>query len=362
MCEDASTQAGQAEDEVLATAQPSGDVPPASDEGTAATLEELAAPEDSTMPEDFSIPEASAASAATAAALTPMQEKLRDILIAQGRADENADFTAIDAHLDESTFGGRIAEQVGGADLSAEREENQSEKDKAMAEGAKVKDWKTALSEMSFNQRVEATLESMSRRPAVREIMTDLLKYCRTQRQVDEAEAWISQHRNFEKLRQSPHQYIFFMQRTGALAQTEYDSDGVLITDDMRDELRELGVPEEEIEDMEVEWRVQTTDVGEEALRQSDPKDKIRKLLGEKLSRRATYDKVISFCEQPRSMEEIFQYLQGDPGLEVNAQGIMQCQPSAYVSHLEEAGALVWDKGGWRLTKEGAQLLKTIRH
>lgn len=228
-----------------------------------------------------------------------------------------------------------------------------------MEAAAHARDWKGHLAGMSFEQRVEATIECFGRRRSTAAIERDLLEFCRQERSVEEAEAHVSAHERFAANGMSAHQYLFFMQRTGALEEREYDSEGVLITDEMRQELRDLDCPEEEIEDLAVEWNVVTTDVGEEALKRDDPLKKAERLFAQKASRRATYNRVIRYLKEPHSMDEIFQLLQGDPGLEVNAQGVMGCQPSAYVSHLEDAGILTWN-GKWKLTKAGEVLLGTL--
>ncbi|MBE6466489.1 hypothetical protein [Denitrobacterium detoxificans] len=285
--------------------------------------------------------------------------RLREILVTQKRLD--ADTPLEDAMTTESfTFAGNVAEQVGGADLSDEHRKAQADADEAMARAARVQDWKAKLSGMSHNERVEATLECFSRRRQFTAVLKDLLEYCREERTLENAEEHIQQHEYYEKNGQSAHRYLFFMQRTGAIEEREYDCDGLPITTAMRQELLDTGATEEELEDLTAEWRYLTTDVGKEALQRDCPSLKFEKLIASKAARRATYNRVIEFCESPRSMDEIFQFLQGDPGLEVNAQGIMGCQPSAYVSHLEDAGVLVWRNGGWNLTRAGVEILKTL--
>lgn len=293
------------------------------------------------------------------AGVAQSDERLRQILVAQGRLDECTPLE--DALMPaDYTFAGNVADQVGGADLSDERADRDSEQADAMAAAAQVRDWKARLAGMGFEERVDDTLECFSRRRQVTAILKDLLEYCREERTLEDAEAHIRVHANFEANRQSEHQYILFMLRTGALAENEYDSDGLLITADMRQELIDLGATDEELEDLTVEWRYLTTDVGAEALQRDDPLRKVKELFAAKATRQATYKRVIDFCETPRSMDEIFQFLKGDPGLEVNAQGIMGCQPSVYVSKLEDAGVLVWKQGGWQLSLAGKAILSAF--
>lgn len=292
-------------------------------------------------------------------AIAQTDEKLRQILVAQGRLEDGTSLEDAVTSADY-TFASNVASQVGGAELSDERRKPESDQDDVMAKAARARDWKARLAGMSHDDRVADTVECFSRRRQYAAVTKDLLVYCREERALADVEAHIRKHANYEKNHQSEHQYILFMQRTGALEEREYDSDGLLITDSMRRELFDLGATEEELEDLTVEWRYLTTDVGEEALCQDDPMRKFKKLFAAKATRKATYKRVIDFCETPRSMDEIFQFLKGDPGLEVNAQGIMGRQPSAYVSSLEDAGVLVWREGGWRLTKAGAAIMRML--
>lgn len=261
-------------------------------------------------------------------------------------------------------FGGRVASQVG-ADLSGDRDEEAKEQldehEQAMREAARPQDWKAKLAEMDHAARVEATLECLGRKNNQKEILYDLLVFCETEREESEAEAFLEAHKRFADGYHSAHKYLFFMQRTGAIEEREYDSDGVLITDEMRDELREAGAPEEEIEDLAVEWRFITTEAGREAVAHFDPADRTREMLaGQKDSRHPTFARLLTFCETPRSLDEITTFLAGDPGLEKDPRtGVMHMQPSAYIGKLDQAGALTWE-GGWKTTPGGMEVLKGL--
>ena len=260
-------------------------------------------------------------------------------------------------------FGARVANQVG-ADMSGDHDEEARELDEhelAMRAAARPQDWQSRLAGMDHAARVEATLECLRRKNNQKEILTDLLVFCQTEREEQETEAFLEAHKQFPDGYHSAHKYLFFMQRTGAIEEREYDSDGVLITDEMRDELREAGAPEEEIEDLAVEWRFITTDAGNEALERFNPADRTRAMLGaQKESRHPTFARLLTFCETPRSLADITTFLADDPGLERDPRtGVMRMQPSAYIGKLDEAGALTWE-GGWKTTPGGMEVLETL--
>lgn len=263
----------------------------------------------------------------------------------------------------ELEFGARVANQVG-ADMSGDHDEESREPDEhelAMREAARPQDWQSRLAAMDHDARVEATLECLRRKNNQKEILADLLVFCQIEREEQETEAFLEAHKQFADGYHSAHKYLFFMQRTGAIEEREYDSDGVLITEEMREELRSMGAPEEEVEDMAVEWRFITTDAGNEALERFNPTDRTRAMLSaQKESRHPTFARLLEFCETPRSLADITTFLADDPGLEKDPRtGVMHMQPSAYIGKLDEAGALTWE-GGWKTTPGGMEVLETL--
>lgn len=266
----------------------------------------------------------------------------------------------------EFEFGAKVAEQIG-ADLSGDRDEEGKQKtldehEIAMREAARPQNWKAQLAAMSHEERVDAVLECLGRKNNQKEILYDLLVFCSTERGEQETEAFLEGHKQFADGYHSAHKYLFFMQRTGGIEEREYDSDGALITDAMRDELRAMGESEEDIEDLAVEWRFMITEVGREALERFNPTDRTRDMLAQqKESRHPTFKRLLEFCsEQPRSLDEITTFLAADPGLEKDPRtGVMHMQPSAYIGKLDQAGALTWE-GGWKTTPGGMEVLETL--
>ena len=128
-----------------------------------------------------------------------------------------------------------------------------------------------------------------------------------------------------------------------------------------RDELRELGATEDEVAAVAASWHLVTTEVGEVALQSFDPAQRTREmLLTQKESRLSTYHRLLEFCEQPRSLTEISEFLKDDPGLEIDPKtGVIGMQPNAYIGKLDQAGALTWE-GGWKTTAGGMEVLESI--
>lgn len=262
-------------------------------------------------------------------------------------------------------FGGMLASQIG-ADMSDERDGKKKdpeelEREEAMRAAARPQDWKAKLAEMDFEARVDATVECLGRKNNQKEILGDLLEFCREERTEEETEAFLQGHKQFADGYHSASKYLLFMQRTGAIEELEYDCEGVLITDEMRDELRELGAPEEEITELAVEWHYRLTDAGEEALNRFNPVDRTRAMLEtQAVSRHASYARLLEFCETPRSLQEITTFMANDPGLERDPRtGVMHMQPSAYIGKLDQAGALTWENG-WKTTAGGMEVLSTM--
>ena len=110
-----------------------------------------------------------------------------------------------------------------------------------------------------------------------------------------------------------------------------------------------------------VEWRVVTTAAGLEALEATDARGQLRTLLAAQAEHRyAAYLDVLTFCEEPRTMAEISEFLIDNPGLEIDDRGVVNMQPNAYIGKLDKAGALVWSGSGWQTTKEALEVLDTL--
>ena len=117
----------------------------------------------------------------------------------------------------------------------------------------------------------------------------------------------------------------------------------------------------EDPEDRIVEWRIMITDAGREALESTDARGRLRTLLeGQAQDRYDAYLALITFCEEPRTLAEISEFLIGNPGLEIDDRGIIHMQPNAYIGKLDTAGALVWTGEGWQATPQALEVLESL--
>lgn len=316
--------------------------------------------------------------------------------------------------------------------------------------------WQERLDAMTFDERVEATVEALHRRPAYARVMRATLEYCREERRSEDVEDYIKTLEDFTANRQSPRRYVFFLMRTGALAELGYDADGNVVDENsvaaVQEELtpkptdpdsdadideteqhvadeaaQEQGAEEsedfaaadtngsddeapctaeevsdaatiasdaegaedagaadadaavegadadqpaaeaepEDPQDRIVEWRLIVTDVGLAALEATDHRTLLRDLLSSQARHRfEAYTDLITFCEEPHSLDDIIKFLNENhlPGLEIDSRGIMGIQPNAYISKLENAGALTWDGAlkCWKTTREALEVLETL--
>lgn len=312
-------------------------------------------------------------------------------------------------------FGRKVAEGVEGASPSGDPEERERtaleiERDQRMEQAARVDDWQGRLDGMSHEERVRATLDCLGRRPSYARVLRAVLDYCREERDSGEVESYIETLPDFAANRQSARRYVFFLMRTGALAEVGYDADGNPVDERavqaVQDELAstptsdtdadtdgteepaqaegasdtepaeasgelasgpaaqegfEIAEPVVDPSDSIVAWRLSTTAAGVEALEATDARNQLKTLLADQVEDRyAAYLDVLTFCEEPRALAEISEFLIGNPGLEIDDRGVVNMQPNAYIGKLDKAGALVWTGEGWQTTKEALQVLDTI--
>ena len=88
---------------------------------------------------------------------------------------------------------------------------------------------------------------------------------------------------------------------------------------------------------------------------------RLRDLLQDQVpDRYDAYLALITFCEEPRTLTEISEFLIGNPGLEIDDRGIIHMQPNAYIGKLDTAGALVWTGEGWQSTPQALEVIETL--
>lgn len=211
--------------------------------------------------------------------------------------------------------------------------------------------------ELTFEERVERCTKTVTRTSRYREILRKTLVYCRTRRPLPEVEERIMGYPEYEYAAQNPYRLIRFLVDAEGLALLEMDEEGEVVTPE-----RKVGLTEDEVDDLVVEFQLETTEVGDEVARRLEPHTRIADLLRQFPIRFDSYREVMDFCMEPRSIKEINKLFEGR---DLRALGTMHSdttiaiQPSVFVDKLEKAGAMYWD-GKWKLTPEGRVFLEGI--
>ena len=273
----------------------------------------------------------------------------------------------IDAHaLEGYEFGGRVACQTGAA-LTEDRREHEgsgslSVDDARRQDAARAHDYKKDLEPLSFDERVEKTMDCLERRASYRNILYGLLRFCCADRSYEEAEAYVEGFPEYKENRQLARRYVSFLLRTGAIEETELDENGLPITERERQVALDEGLAPEDLDLLVCDWSLGTTDVGREALDRFSPARRLRSLVEsyDSVSVR-TCAHVLDVCRTRRSIADINRLLAADPGLKRDSHtGVMGLQPSSYVNKLDHAGGLEWNDG-WKTTEEGERILEELR-
>jgi hypothetical protein len=208
--------------------------------------------------------------------------------------------------------------------------------------------------ELSFDEKVEKCKTCVLRTNRFREILRKTLVFCIERKQLHAVEEEIQTYPEYEAAAQNPYRLIRFLTENYGLDMLEMDEEGEVVTPE-----RKVGLTEDEIDDLIVEFQLETTDVGKEVARQLEPKSRIASLLREFPVRLNSYRNVMSFCKEPKTMKEINALFEN---VDLKALGTMHSddtiaiQPSVFVDKLEKAGAMYWD-GKWKLTVEGLAFL-----
>lgn len=209
--------------------------------------------------------------------------------------------------------------------------------------------------ELTFDEKVEQCMKTVMRSNRFREILRKTLVFCLTRRPLPEVEDEIQTYPEYKAAAQNPYRLIKFLVDNYGLDMLDIDEDGEVVTPE-----RKVGLTEDEIDDLVVEFQLETTEVGEEVARRLEPESRIATLLREFPVRLGSYRDVMNFCREPKTMKEINKLFEN---VDLKALGTMHSddtiaiQPSVFVDKLEKAGAMYWD-GKWKLTAEGRAFLK----
>lgn len=211
--------------------------------------------------------------------------------------------------------------------------------------------------EMPFEEAVEQLKLAVTRENRYREILFKTLKSCMTRKALPDVEDEIAAYPEYEYAAQNPYRLIRLLVDKKGLDLLEIDEEGSVVTPE-----RKVGLTEDEIDDLIVEFQLETTVVGEQVVEELEPSRRLKDLLDEFPIRFESYKEVMEFCKTPHSMKEINKLFEGR---DLKILGTMHSdksipiQPSVFVDKLEHAGILYWN-GSWNLTLEGRLLLGTL--
>lgn len=266
-----------------------------------------------------------------------------------------------DAALGQGHFGGRAAAQVGAlveADFAGERKQAAAEgQERSKTAPQPTDDYRQKLVEMDFDQRVEATLECLGRRPTFRDILYGLLGFCQEEKSYEEIGPFVEGYADFHRNRQEPSRYVFMLLRTGALEEIELDEDGQPLTEERKQAAIDEGLAPEDVDLLVFDWRVVTTEVGAKVFEENDPASRFRRLLAQYPEREEAFAEIMEFCRSPRFMGQIDDEFKGSALLGFDDQTSQMRQPSSYLEKLERSGMIFWNNQHWVLTAEGQEYL-----
>lgn len=204
---------------------------------------------------------------------------------------------------------------------------------------------------------VERVKWTMHRRGSFTEIMRKVLEFCSVQRSFCAVEAEIAAYPEFKYIDYSQAALIDILVHAGALRQLSLDADGAVVSNEL---LRSLD--EDAADALVRSFALKTTEAGIEAIADMAPSTRLSALFATAPERNDTYVRIMEFCRAPRTFEEVSSLLEGSsPVKSRNPYTDLPLYPSAFLGHLESAGALVWDEG-WMLTGDGADFLRTAMH
>lgn len=214
-----------------------------------------------------------------------------------------------------------------------------------------------APEQRTFDERLAALEETVTRHPLNREALYRLLAYCADERTLDDIERTMPTWPVFKGTTQNPYRLAEHLVRAGGLDKLERDANGALVTQEDK-----AGLDEDAADDLVCSTAYRTTDVGARFVEQHRPQARLVELLQLAPERADVYRELLEFtAAKPRTYHDIAELLRDRPVLETVIGGTRHTmQPSVFVDKLERAGALVWNEG-WRLTEEGEAFLQDLK-
>ncbi|WP_080800097.1 hypothetical protein [Arabiibacter massiliensis] len=209
-------------------------------------------------------------------------------------------------------------------------------------------------------EEVASVANCLFNHPRHRELLYKALAFCSEERAHGDAEAHLADQPEAASALQTPYALLRNLVAAGGLSLLAYDEDGRIIDDERAEELRAAGLDDDAIEDLVAEYRLVATAAGRAARDLLAPERRVAAIVNRTPSRREAYARVLGFCTEPRTLDEINSLLADDPALAPSRLSAGQrLHPSYFVDRLEEAGGLVWD-GAWVTTAAGKRTLAAV--
>lgn len=200
----------------------------------------------------------------------------------------------------------------------------------------------------SPEESLKKLLDFMYAQPLHREILYRVLAFCQTRHMLTEVENFIMQLPEFAAATQSPFFIIEDLRIKGALACLELDENGQVVCEEDK-----IGLDENEIDDLVVDFAYENTELGNAALNQCSPQSRFLKLVGESAAYEQAYLEVMSFLTEKQGPGAIDAFLQQWKATSGSGSNVAT---SIVIENLEKSGVIRWQKG-WEITEEGRDLL-----
>jgi hypothetical protein len=208
-----------------------------------------------------------------------------------------------------------------------------------------------------FAESFDKTCSLLRSNPLYRPILFRILTSCNgTRHLLPELEGHIAAFPEFARSTHPQYSLIMWLTEAGALDMLEIDAEGKVLTDE-----RKTGLSTDEIDDLVENWAFETTEVGRAVIDEFNPQQRISELLSAVPERYETYIEVLEFLQEKRPFAEVDALLRGRDILMFGREpGDRPLQPSVFIDKLAACGGIAFNDG-WMITKEGKELLDTVR-
>lgn len=214
--------------------------------------------------------------------------------------------------------------------------------------------------ESSLEERYERLMAVVSNKPSHREMLLRTLSLCLEPQAFAAVEGAIQEFPEFPGADQNPYRLITYLVEGGGLEAIEVDAEGVVV-----DAARKAELTADEVDDLIADTLLQTTEVGRQVAADHTIERRLNDLFSFFSDRASYYTELLDFCKQPRTFKDIEALFGGRDlsGLRtLHPESGLAIKPTVFIDNMEKAGAIVWKRDGWVLTKEGGAYLESILH